>query len=479
MNLKIKKFIKENYNLKLFLIFNFIFLLLGLLTLKKYPGENIIYIFFCFVSIFFLNFLLRKNSFFFEKYLSIFFFFSYWFNFSFKISFYELFPFSKTRYFPEGVGNFDFKGNSYDETLIVVSLSFISFSIFSYLRAFFFRGNYNLKKFTKYNNHKILNNLFYIYIFFLFLIFLINLKFNFYYRGSVGPYNDNIFYNFFLNFIKWFYNIGAFVILCHFLSINFSTNKNIIFSFLILLIIDFLLNFSILSRNLILNSSIIIFTIYLYNFKNKKMFIQLAVIVLFLLFLINSILVSNLRSQKFHLNVNKEINNNITLSQYNTNSKFEVNFSKFYKEIFSRLVGIEGVLAIQSVDNKSFKLLKQSFDKNKHEYFFDELKNDKRDNGDFKSITVPGLIAFLYYSGSYIFIFISCGLLLFLFCASEFFLLKLLKNSTIVISFISYLVTYRLLHFGHKPIESYKFILGIILSIIIVKFIEFYYKKNS
>ena len=75
MNLKIKKFIKDNYNLKLFLIFNFIFLLLGLLTLKKYPGENIIYIFFFFVSIFFLNFLLRKNSLFFDKYLSIFFFF--------------------------------------------------------------------------------------------------------------------------------------------------------------------------------------------------------------------------------------------------------------------------------------------------------------------------------------------------------------------------------------------------------------------
>ena len=60
-------------------------------------------------------------------------------------------------------------------------------------------------------------------------------------------------------------------------------------------------------------------------------------------------------------------------------------------------------MAVQSLDNKGFHLIKNALKEttnSKNEIsFFDSLKSDQRCvNESAKSITLPGIIAFLYYS---------------------------------------------------------------------------------
>ena len=81
---------------------------------------------------------------------------------------------------------------------------------------------------------------------------------------------------------------------------------------------------------------------------------------------------------------------------------------------------------------------------------------------------LPGIISFLSYPGSKIFLLVSC-ILIFLFCASiEIIAKKLSYNSVIFSSLVGYVLGYRLIHFGYLPKQSYLLIGAIFLTIFIV-----------
>jgi hypothetical protein len=72
-----------------------------------------------------------------------------------------------------------------------------------------------------------------------------------------------------------------------------------------------------------------------------------------------------------------------------------------------------------------------------------------------KGNTLPGIIAFLYYSGSFIFMFLIIVGLCLLASLIEFLSFLASKQNMIFSSIISMVIAYRLTHFGYLPNQSY------------------------
>ena len=83
-----------------------------------------------------------------------------------------------------------------------------------------------------------------------------------------------------------------------------------------------------------------------------------------------------------------------------------------------------------------------------------------------KGNTLPGIISFLYYTGSPLFLLISIILIFFIFNFLENFLRYFTNNNLVFVCFISNMIASRLFHFGYAPKDSYLFLISILLSIL-------------
>jgi hypothetical protein len=179
---------------------------------------------------------------------------------------------------------------------------------------------------------------------------------------------------------------------------------------------------------------------------------------------------------------NNNINNiidNSNIEKKNSYKIFNYNIQSFFLIIKNRIFGIDSLMVIVAYKNKSFDFLKENlfekFDPGKMSYFdalrFYQPKLTKTNN-----LTLPSLYGFLYYSGSYIFVFFLIIIIIFL-CN---FLEKiniLLNNNIFLSSLLGQQLAYRLWHFGYAPNNSSKFFLSIILTIFIVYFFKFFLIK--
>ena len=88
------------------------------------------------------------------------------------------------------------------------------------------------------------------------------------------------------------------------------------------------------------------------------------------------------------------------------------------------------------------------------------------DRTKFNFVSIPGLIAFLYFSNSFLFVFLGCFLFSFFLSLIEIFELKISINNVFFASLIGQLLAYRIVHFGVYPLETYKFLISIFLCFI-------------
>ena len=178
-------------------------------------------------------------------------------------------------------------------------------------------------------------------------------------------------------------------------------------------------------------------------------------------------------------------NNNIT-DFLNENLKI------FYTLMMYRFVGIEGVMAVQSKKDKNLKLLKEAMAEKYQENtlsFYDSkfLKNSSSYKDSISkisnqhAITLPGFIAFSYYGNSKILVFLLAFIVSIL-CSLVVMLFQNTLNNPLLSAFIGNLLAYRLIHWGYAPLNSYKLILALFISLIFIIFInhalkKFYYRK--
>ena len=96
---------------------------------------------------------------------------------------------------------------------------------------------------------------------------------------------------------------------------------------------------------------------------------------------------------------------------------------------------------------------------------------------DVKGNTLPGIIAFLFYSGSYYFLFISMFIICIIGSLIEYLAFRLSSNNLIFSALIGQVISYRLIHFGYLPHQSYLLFGTIIITIFLVYLTNFFIKK--
>tara|TARA_B100000795_G_scaffold265600_1_gene247641 strand:+ start:528 stop:1046 length:519 start_codon:yes stop_codon:yes gene_type:complete len=144
--------------------------------------------------------------------------------------------------------------------------------------------------------------------------------------------------------------------------------------------------------------------------------------------------------------------------------------------IINRWTGIDSLILVSSSKSKGYDLFIRALKEEKnyldHTFYEKEFGlNVRKTNADtdktiMKGNTLPGIISFLYYTGSPVFLLLSIILIFFIFNSLENFLRYFTNNNLVFICFISNMIVTRLFHFGYAPKDSYMFLVSIVLSIL-------------
>ena len=449
-------------------IFFSIISVLSVLALLKYPGQTYVYIIFTVISNTLLYFGVRKNAIFFDTFIGVFFWLGFWLKLTYRVTFMD-------GIFQEGVGNFTGSGSEFDVALLVTSCGMFGLIAISYIREkYFFRypqkQNNNLSGSGLFMFY--INNRIFILIGFVILIIGVaytNYYYGFYQRGSIPktilPYGLGGIY-------KWFLLFGLASFSALILKFEFTLKNNATYLPMGLAIAEtFLSSVSLLSRAMILNIGALLYgaihTSRIHKFKSDKHFYVPVIIAVVIIFLISLVIVKQLR--------NIEQGN----SRSSSGSNIElVEFAKSTKILFlDRWVGIEGVLAVTSYPKKGWGLWntawKEKFDINKTSFYDNDIITSPYINTDktrHHFISLPGILAFFFYPGSYVFLFVGMMFIGLIAAVIEFSVYKLGNKNLILCALLSQVVAYRYAHFGYVPGQSYLLFGTLFLNLFIIYF---------
>ena len=163
--------------------------------------------------------------------------------------------------------------------------------------------------------------------------------------------------------------------------------------------------------------------------------------------------------------------------------KNTISLNHFLSLATYRWVGIDGVMSVVSrSDILSFELLKKSFLDRfdiTSSQFYEKTFNLKNTvvTHNIKGNILPGMIAFLYYSGSLLFLFVSIVTLCLVASTVEFISFMISKKNMFFSSLVSMVIAYRFIHFGYLPHQSY-FLFGSLFFLIFMVFLYFYISKK-
>ena len=493
-----KKFI---LSIKLFIFF--ILVSIFFRTIIIYKGNWLIYFLFSLVSNYLIWFAFRKNFSFFEIFFSIFLWLGFWFKFTFILSLSD-------GVFREGVGRFNYSPEQFDLVLIVSSIAILGVIVAGYIRNFFFNyPNIDFKKillslfYQKYRNIILC-----VFFFIIVLISCVNFYLKIYQKGIVPLENYNFLFSGFIKMLLLFglTSISSFII--YFEIVTFKKLSNL--TLIIVLLETFFSSLSMISRAMFFSCLPIYFSIYKFTRSIKKnfdisYFIKFFIVVI-CLFYISVVSVNFIRSKYFYiglssftpeefnkLNKNKELQftEDSTGNFVYLDKKIIKNTSSLNEFLYlsvNRWVGIDAVMSVVgSSEILNFNLLKRSFlDRFQIDSlpFYEKtfgLENEKSINliKNIKGNTLPGIIAFLYYSGSFIFMFLIIVGLCLLASLIEFLSFLVSKQNMIFSSIISMVIAYRFTHFGYLPNQSYLLFGSMFFTILFVFFYFRLIKKSK
>ena len=492
------------------IIFFTLFVCVSFYSINFYEGSVSIYITYCLTLILMLFYLTDKDATYFEIFFSVYLFLGFWFKYVFSLLLYDgIVHDSHIETIPM---------KNIDEVLILG----IWISLICVLSSFIFR---NFKK--KYPSHNktnleksfftdlYLKNRVTVLIIFLILVLLLaffNLNLGIHQRGFLYYHELPWIIT---NLVKWFLLFGFTTFSCFIFHVEVTNLKKInIFTILIILLEVFSSYTSMLSRSFIINSSSLMLPIYQQSTKLlKKYDTKLIILFVFILFLTvisifaaNHIRIEKLENLKaehkelMEKKLDKLSDNDIVLDKKLKNYNFEIRSIKTKKElglkenlynpafikptsreliqfiIINRWIGIDSLILVNSSESKGYDLFLRALkeEKNHLEYTLYEKEfglTVRKTNAEIgktimKGNTLPGIITFLYYTGSPIFLLLSIALIFFIFNFLENFLRYFTNNNLVFICFISNMIATRLFHFGYAPMDSYMFLISILLSIL-------------
>ena len=461
----------------------------------NYIGNKFIYISFSIVNNFLLFFAFRKNSIFFETFFSILLWLGFWFKFTCTIVITD-------GLFREGVGLFNYTDFSFNKTLVVSQIGIISFILAGFFREFIF-FNYPQKLSFNFNGDNFFSRnkfgLWMLFIIFFLTIGFLNFYFKIYQKGLLPIYELNFVIS---GMFKWLLLFGLSTISSIFIFYEANTFKKFFITSAVIVFFEtFISSLSMLSRGMIFNAFAIFFGIYKFSKKINKpnkisyYFKLIAVIAVFFYISVSS--VNYIRAnyfyvgksalfiiEKFKKDLDVLPNSIETKKKYATISEHN---SEILYLLINRWVGIDGVMAVTSKDKiLSTNFLIESFNERpsiKNPTFYEmtfgleSINSSSQIYSNVKGNTLPGIIAFLFYSGSYVLLFFLMFLITIAASLFEYLSFKLSNNNLIFSALIGQIVAFRLIHFGYLPHQSYLLFGTILLTIFIVFLISFFIKK--
>ena len=487
----------KNYNLKFFinLIFFIFTVLILIINLDILERDHLSYLIFSIIFMISVLLIINYKLLFFE----IFFLTFLWLGFWFKFSLGNIFNILSCSGYPK-CGDY----TMYQNALNLSSLVMITIITLIILRKKIF------KKFTDYFELEITNKIQSNFLLILTLISLIffsflciyNFKKIIYIRGIVSSVEINLFFKYSL---QWFILYGVFI-LCSFL-LNFNVKKNcklLIWIFLIYLIL--ITHISILSRSMILISVVFLISSFSINNDSKKFIFKKNNFIIIFIVLLISILSSNVTNELRNIKFNeiyksyKDLNNKKNISKNNElivkkkirNENEKIIFAGFEDLIIKRWVGFGELLVVTNSKKLGFQIFKDALLEKKQDNkyknnFFEKnfLKNkgsenyqkSKSENLILRGNTLPGIVAFLYYTGNLFFTLLALSLI-YIFCVFiEIASKSFSGNNKHFVAIISFFCAYRLVSFGHAPLDTYQFLLSILFSIFTIYFLNLIFRK--
>jgi hypothetical protein len=442
---------------------------LSILALIEYEGQGYIFVLFTIVANYMLYFGFREKAIFFDMFIAIFLWLGFWLKLSARVAFMD-------GEFSQAVGAFDGSGDEFDQVLLITVCGMLGFLLASIIRerlmfvypnkldTVSFKGLYNF--YLAYRKLILLS-----FAVLIVAVAISNVYFGFYQRGAVPrtvlPFGLNGVYT-------WLLLFGLASITAILLHFELENKKQPPYMLTFLGLMEaFLSNVSLLSRGMVLNVSALGLGLYkhlkLSMIPLKFKFIAISMMLFLVLFVTSVLGVNYLRGVDIASPARSLSSIDEVLKQ-NNKEKLGILF-------LDRWVGVEGVMAVSSYNQLGWDLWGEAWNESfTHETttFYDlniiDTPYKNVDSSRNHYISLPGIIAFCFYPGSFLFLFsaiVALGLFGSLVEMSAYYLGG--KN-VILCALLSQVVAYRFAHFGYVPIQSYMLFGTIYLNLGLIYF---------
>ncbi len=424
-------------------------------TLPKYPGSALVYLIFTLVfQVLFLSGF-RKNRIFFDLFAGFFLWMGFWAKLSGTLLLLN-------GWFVEPVGNFDFSGPAYDKTLLLASCAALALLAASFLRERIFSyaavkaDSPSVKETEAYSGMRL--RLWGAFVSVVLLMAVANIYLGIYQRGLPPRTHLPSLLISGMTLLLLFGLAGVGTVL---LQLEIKLRRNFALPAVLVLLESFFSNVSMLSRGMILNGSAVLMggwdTLRRYSIR-LGFFSTTGFAALFVaLFAASIAAVNYLRAEKFSA----------------APSPPSVNITEVtpFHSFICRWVGLEGVMGVSSFPDKGWPLFKEAlterFQSTGTSFYDRRLVKDspyRREGIEEKHfITLPGLVAFLYYPGSVIFLFAGVFLAALVAAGFEYFAFAASGRNLIFSALIGQIIASRYAHFGYAPGRTVLLFGGILL----------------
>lgn len=441
-----------------------------------YPGIISIYLLFSLVSHALLGLAFAPKGNFFDLFAGLFLWLGFWLKTTLTVAVF------KDGYY-EGIGAFDFSGASYDQALLVATTG-----LGGLLLARLARPSKNILSMAEsprgegiirfYSRHRLL-----LWILFgavSIAVAGLNLGLGIYQRGCLprtilpGPLQG---------ILTWLLLFGLSAVSAVFLHAETRTSDRLYFPTLMALLENFLSSTSMLSRAMIMNSSSLLAGLFKDRRHQKvqttRVFWLFSIVATATLFAFSVPIADTLRN-RFFTGIGLELvfaaTNNADFAR-ELGSQTQRSLGR--RLLVGRWVGIEGVMAVASKPKKGWLLFWEALREKKEKKlsFYDATFIDSpyihADKERLRHISLPGAVAFFFYPGSHIFLFLAMFLLGLIGWIMERITFLFSGGNLVLCALISQTVAYRFCHFGYAPRDSYLLFGTILLTVFLVWFTDF------
>jgi hypothetical protein len=447
-----------------------------LIACKNYVGNVLIYLSFSIISNSLLYLGFRRRALFFDSAIGVFMWLGFWVKLTARLIFFG-------GVFTGFSGGFDGSGNELDYGLLVSCVGIFALIVASLIRSRYFYYH------PKEDVGTLASGLLYGYIkhrkkvlgaFSILVIFVavVNIHFGIYQRGQVPstilPYGLG-------GIFKWLLQFGLASFGAVILQLEYVNRRATVFTAGLLVLLEgFVSNVSLLSRGMILNSTATFYGLFKsFSFNSVRLrfrFFSSAILAGCLLLSLSVVSVNYLRFNT--------IENTFSSPTAQSHSIYVVKDAT--RTLFTdRWVGLEGVLAVTSSHRQGWKLWRDAWSEVYSEHstsFYDLNLIDSpyltADTNIHHYISLPGILAFCFYPGSFLFLFVAMLLVGFIGAVCEIFVYKFSGRNLILCSLLAQVVAYRFLSFGYVPAQSYLLFGSLFLNVGIIYCAEVFLSKR-